>query len=192
MLCEQLEERRLLFGHTTGLGGLFCEVKGEEGRALIQAAAQLTDARSPNAVPLPGAYKTAVSKALKGSFPNIDTVLDNIRVSWDATLTDVDIYGAWDLALVDAQTYGNNIYVRGERPDVAFNSATSELLLHEIVHTLQFERYGPAFRTSAITISRRTARLVLATSVTTWKKKPIASPRRKRTLFGSTLGLPTK
>ncbi|MCO6453801.1 MAG: PKD domain-containing protein [Pirellulaceae bacterium] len=138
---EALEERRLMvFGGF--LGQLSCEVVGEQGRSVYQAAATRTRDLSPSGAPLPEVYKDAVRDALIGHYPNIADTLDRVVVHWNATLTDTDVLGGKDLGSAAGQTFGYHVYLEGGPGTHVYDSGRSELLLHELMHVLQFERYS--------------------------------------------------
>lgn len=114
------------------------ELTGFMGRGLYAAGAKLMqlthDRRS--AEPLDDRVKAALR-------PSFGALVDRVRVIWDAIPLD-----RWSPVQPGGttlgMTFGHEIYIAYPRP-VEWSESDLELILHELVHTRQFEELGHSF-----------------------------------------------
>lgn len=106
----------------------------------MSAAYLSTRARSPGGQPLSASQK----RALRPIFAGNEHLLDEVRVSWEASLYDSWSVGGYDIVVgsTNAQAFGSEIFI--DDPEKPGDPSQLALLAHEITHSWQAERYGGA------------------------------------------------
>jgi hypothetical protein len=114
---------------------------GEAGRIAYIDAARTMRARSPRGERLDG----IVEANLKREFGDL---VDRLRIHWGVSGLDEWTAEAFKISLTgtesEAQTYGYDIYVKwnkGQKDD----ETVAKLLVHECVHSQQFEEFGRSY-----------------------------------------------
>jgi len=121
--------------------GVSEELWGEGGRFAYPAGAAIMSKRSPTGVPLADSYKGALR-------PYFGDVVDRVTIHWATPPLDEWAADKFSISLEDtdteAQTFGHDIYVKYGEGEKATEDELS-LLAHELVHALQYEKYGRSF-----------------------------------------------
>lgn len=142
--CEPLEDRVLLYFHGSVVGGLGCEAMGEAGRIDFPLLADVIDAKPhlPGAK-APSVFRAAVRAALGNS---IGDTIDKVDFHWDAEL--LNTWGPIEFSKIPGvveskgQTFGHDVYLAQPKPDLVYDKTTAKLLVHELAHVRQYERFS--------------------------------------------------
>jgi len=132
--------RALALGMTLAAGatqaGPIAETWGQFGKVAYRAAAAAMKRRNGEGVPLT-AFQKGKLRPLFGS------LVDRVTVAYDCQMLEEWKIGPWTVRFgvpSGGQTFGHRIYIH--RPHRPGSLSQTRLLAHELVHSLQFERFG--------------------------------------------------
>lgn len=129
--------RIALSGDGTVPEGASDELVGQMGRGLYLAAAKIMALRHGGK---PHDELDAREKAALR--PGFGTLVDRVRLVWGAA--PLDHWGPIRVGHTVGQTFGYDIYLADPKP-AAWTPDDLELVLHEVVHSQQFEDFGQSF-----------------------------------------------
>lgn len=116
--------------------GPVAEAWGQGGKVAYAAAAAVMARRNPPGVPLTRFQKTFLR-------PLFGSLVDRVRISYSSMMLEEWKVGPYKIEFGTpsaGQTFGHRIYIRDPRR--LSSRSQLRLLAHELVHSVQFERFG--------------------------------------------------